>query len=147
MVQTMALSGVASEALRRAKATIRKRKAAPRGALRPGDRRLRQNKTWRRECLATLQKRIDDRAKWAKDQFEEGNGVIEAYAKKSIFFATGGLSHRWTAGCDLGAGASTRWACWMSDVLRAQGGSTAGFPTVNGMKLVSHADWSTGFSL
>jgi len=82
LVQTMALSGVASEALRRAKAPIRKRKAAPRGALRPGDRRFRQNKTWRRECLATLQKRIDNRAKWAKDQFEEGNGVIEAYAKK-----------------------------------------------------------------
>jgi len=59
LVQTMALSGVASEALRRAKAPIRKRKAAPRGALRPGDRRLRQNETWRRKCLATLQKRID----------------------------------------------------------------------------------------
>jgi len=82
LVQTMALSGVASEALRRAKAAIRKRKAAPRGALRPGDRRLRQNQTWRRECHATLQKRIDNRAKWAEDQFEEGNGVIEAYAKK-----------------------------------------------------------------
>jgi len=81
MVQTMALSGVASEALRRAKAPLRKGNAAPRGALRPGDRRLRQKTTWRRECLATLQKRIDNRAKWAKDQFEEGNGVIEAYAE------------------------------------------------------------------
>jgi len=79
--QKMALSGVASEALRRAKAPLRKGNAAPRGALRPGDRRLRQKTTWRRECLATLQKRIDNRAKWAKDQFEEGNGVIEAYAE------------------------------------------------------------------
>ena len=43
--QTMALSDVESEALRRAKAPIHKRKAAPRGALRPGDRRLRQNQT------------------------------------------------------------------------------------------------------
>ena len=54
LLQTMALSGVASKALWRAKAPIRQRKAAPRGALRPGDRRLRQNKTWRRECLMTL---------------------------------------------------------------------------------------------
>jgi len=38
LVLTMALSGVASEALRRAKAPIRKRKEAHRGALRPGDR-------------------------------------------------------------------------------------------------------------
>jgi len=82
LLQTTALSGVASEALRRAKAPIRKRKAVPRGALRPGNRRLRKNKTWRRKCLATLQKRIDNRAKWAKDQFEAGNGVIEAYDKK-----------------------------------------------------------------
>jgi len=72
----MVLSGVPSEVLRRAKAPIRRRKAAPRGVLPPGDRRLRQSKTWRRECLATLQKRIDNRAKRAKDQSEEDNGVI-----------------------------------------------------------------------
>jgi len=41
LVQTMALRGAASEALRRANAPIRKQKAASRGALRPGDRRLR----------------------------------------------------------------------------------------------------------
>jgi len=76
LVQMMVLIGVPSEVLRRAKAPIRKRKAAPRGALRPGERRLRQRKTWRRECLATLQKRIDNRAKRAKDQFEKENGVI-----------------------------------------------------------------------
>jgi len=111
LVQTMALSGVASEALRQAKAPIRKRKAAPRGALRPGDKRLRQNKTWRSRCLSKLQNRIDDRAKWAKNQFEEGNGVIEAYAEKK--FALDGLAHSWTTGCDLGAGATTSWAYWL----------------------------------
>jgi len=67
LVQTMTLTGVASDALRRSKAPTRKRRAGPRGALLPGDRRLRVNKAWRRESLATLEKRANDRAKWASD--------------------------------------------------------------------------------
>jgi len=82
LVQTMALSGVASDALRRSKAPIHKRKVGPRSALHPGDRRLRVNKAWRRESLATLEKRAKDRAKWAHDQFEEASGVIVAFSKK-----------------------------------------------------------------
>jgi len=66
LVQTTALSGVASDGLRREKTPISKRKAGTRGALRPGDQRLRKNKTWRRKCLATLQKNIEDRAKCGK---------------------------------------------------------------------------------
>jgi len=83
LVQTMALSGLASDALRRAKAPIRKRRHGPRKAVGPGDRRLRRNKPWRRECLATLEKRAADRAKWATDQFDEANQVIVAFSKKS----------------------------------------------------------------
>jgi len=77
----MALSCVASDALRRSKAPIRKRRAGPRGALLPGDRRLLVKKAWSRECLATLEKRANDRAKWASDQFEEANGGIVAFSK------------------------------------------------------------------
>jgi len=51
LVEKTALSGVASEALRRAKPPISKRKAGTRGALRPGDQRLRKSKTWRRKRL------------------------------------------------------------------------------------------------
>jgi len=93
LVQMMVLIGVPSEVLRRAKAPVHKRKAAPRGALRPGDRSLRERKTWRRECFATLQKRIDNRAKRAKDQFEKENGVIRQeidFFLLRVAFLTGG---------------------------------------------------------
>jgi len=83
LVQTMALSGLASDARRRAKATISKRHHGPRKAVGPGDRRLRRKKPWRRECLATLEKRAADRAKWATDQFDEANQRIVAFSKKS----------------------------------------------------------------
>jgi len=83
LVQTMALSGLASDALRRAKETIRKRRHGAREAVGPGDRRLGHNKPWRRECLATLEKRAADRAKWATDQFDKTNQVIVAFSMKS----------------------------------------------------------------
>jgi len=145
LLQTMALSGVAFEALPQAKVPICQRKAAFCGALRPGDQRLRQNKTWPCECLAMLRRRINDAAKLALHWFEEGNAAIKAYAKTK--FATGGLFDRWTAGCDLRDGTLTKWAGWMSHVLRARGESTAGFPNLNRMKLVSNVDSSRGSSL
>jgi len=84
LVQTMALSSVASDALRRSKAPIRKRKVGPRSAVDPGDRRLRVNKAWRRESLATLEKRAKDRAEWANDQFEEASEVFLAFLRCSF---------------------------------------------------------------
>jgi len=91
LLQMMALTGVASDSLRRSKAPIRKRKAGPRGSLQPGDRILRHNKTWRRECFSTLQKRMDERAKRATDQFEEANGVVQTYILTYILPPVGSL--------------------------------------------------------
>ena len=47
VMQIMALSGVASDVLRRSRNPIRKRRARHSRPLRPEDRRLRQTKSWR----------------------------------------------------------------------------------------------------
>jgi len=43
---------------------------------------LLQNERWRRACLATPRKGIEDIVRRAKVQFEEGYGAIEAYDEK-----------------------------------------------------------------
>jgi len=79
LLQTMALSGVASDALRLSKALICKRRVARSRAMRSENRRLRQNT--RQKCHATLQKRMDDGAKLSEDQFVVAIRVVETYTK------------------------------------------------------------------
>ena len=66
-MQTMALSCVTSDAVRRSKAPIRKLRAGPSLPLRSECPRLRQNKSWKRDFLATMRQRLEDRGKRAAD--------------------------------------------------------------------------------
>lgn len=87
LVQAMALSCVSSDALRRSKARICKLRAGPSLPLRSECRRLRQNKSWKRDFLATMKKRLEDRGKRAADQFVVSNRVIQTFSKSRRFLS------------------------------------------------------------